>query len=614
MSYSLVVNGNTYVYPQTGEENWGADASNWANAVTSGMLQKAGGTFTLTAEVDFGTLYGLKSLYYKSRTSNVAAAGQIRLARADTISFRNEANSADLALSVDATNLLEFNSIDLVDVSTAQTLSNKTLASPVITGSATFVDLSTSGTTTIGDASSDTVIFNARVASTFEPSADNTYDLGNSARRFLTGYFQNAVIGQNPAQTFTVNATSEFTGPVTLGDAVGDTITFVGRTVGTIDPTTDNTDDLGNSARRWANIYSKNQIIGENTGDTLTVNATASFTGPVNLTDAVGEAVTIVGKVVETQADIASSATINALVSSASCVRITGSTASTINGIAAGVSGQMITLSSVGANLTISNQSGSASAADRIHCPSAVTFTLTAPCSVSLVYDATAASWNVLSSTNTSAASVALADGTAAAPSLSFTGTSSNTGLFLKATDSLGFSANGTEVGSISSAGLFTMGNTSAGSNVHVANGRAISIVGNSAVGRYLEIDNNDNTATNSYAALFLSVGGATSTGDPYISFNIAGTTDWAIGVDNSASDVFQIRSSSTLGASAAIEITTANAVTIGTGTSTTHRLNTVVGTTVGAAGGASALPATPTGYITINVNGADQKIPYYAT
>lgn len=39
---------------------------------------------------------------------------------------------------------------------------------------------------------------------------------------------------------------------------------------------------------------------------------------------------------------------------------------------------------------------------------------------------------------------------------------------------------------------------------------------------------------------------------------------------------------------------------------------NQTVGTTVGAAGGASALPATPLGYITTNVNGTACKIPYY--
>lgn len=35
--------------------------------------------------------------------------------------------------------------------------------------------------------------------------------------------------------------------------------------------------------------------------------------------------------------------------------------------------------------------------------------------------------------------------------------------------------------------------------------------------------------------------------------------------------------------------------------------------TTVGAAGGASALPATPTGYLTINLGNGPVVIPYYA-
>ena len=41
-------------------------------------------------------------------------------------------------------------------------------------------------------------------------------------------------------------------------------------------------------------------------------------------------------------------------------------------------------------------------------------------------------------------------------------------------------------------------------------------------------------------------------------------------------------------------------------------RLNTGTASTVGVAGGASALPATPTGYAIINVNGTDYKMPYY--
>lgn len=35
--------------------------------------------------------------------------------------------------------------------------------------------------------------------------------------------------------------------------------------------------------------------------------------------------------------------------------------------------------------------------------------------------------------------------------------------------------------------------------------------------------------------------------------------------------------------------------------------------TTVGAAGGASALPATPTGYLTVNIGNTTYVIPFYA-
>jgi hypothetical protein len=41
--------------------------------------------------------------------------------------------------------------------------------------------------------------------------------------------------------------------------------------------------------------------------------------------------------------------------------------------------------------------------------------------------------------------------------------------------------------------------------------------------------------------------------------------------------------------------------------------LGSQVATTVGAAGGASALPATPTGYLLVNIAGTDRKIPFYA-
>lgn len=110
MSVNIVINGVTFAYPVEGDEGWGSAATAFAVAVGSGLLQKSAGTFTLTAELDFGVSFGIKSLYYKSRTSNVASAGQIRLGNTDFIKWRNAANNADLGLQLDASNIFQLGS------------------------------------------------------------------------------------------------------------------------------------------------------------------------------------------------------------------------------------------------------------------------------------------------------------------------------------------------------------------------------------------------------------------------------------------------------------------------------------------------------------------------
>lgn len=109
----LQVNGGSYSYPELDDSGWGIIATAWAAAISTATLQKVGGTFTLTAEVDFGANYGLKSLYFKSRTVDTATSGQIRLAREDTISFRNTANNQNLALAVNGTDRLTWNGVIL---------------------------------------------------------------------------------------------------------------------------------------------------------------------------------------------------------------------------------------------------------------------------------------------------------------------------------------------------------------------------------------------------------------------------------------------------------------------------------------------------------------------
>lgn len=109
MSTNVVLNGTTYAIPAEGDSGWGTVLSNFFISIGSNVLQKTGGTFTLTADVDFGATYGLKSAYIKSRGTNPSSAGILRLANAEAVSWRNNANGADLALAVNSSDQLTYN-------------------------------------------------------------------------------------------------------------------------------------------------------------------------------------------------------------------------------------------------------------------------------------------------------------------------------------------------------------------------------------------------------------------------------------------------------------------------------------------------------------------------
>lgn len=110
MSVPLTINGAIFNYPQNFDTNWGVDATGWAQAVTSGMLQKAGGLFALTADADFGPSFGLKSLYFETRLSNPATTGTVRLQSADPgVAWRNAANTGNLILTTDFADRLIYN-------------------------------------------------------------------------------------------------------------------------------------------------------------------------------------------------------------------------------------------------------------------------------------------------------------------------------------------------------------------------------------------------------------------------------------------------------------------------------------------------------------------------
>lgn len=135
MATSVNLNGVTYSVPSQGDSNWGS-LSTYLIALSTGMLTKAGGSFTLTAEADFGATYGLKSAYFKSRNTP-STTGILRLGNNESVAWRNVANSADIALLVNASNELVFNSQEVPTKSSTATLTNKTMSG----ASNTFTDI-----------------------------------------------------------------------------------------------------------------------------------------------------------------------------------------------------------------------------------------------------------------------------------------------------------------------------------------------------------------------------------------------------------------------------------------------------------------------------------------
>lgn len=112
MAVTLTIAGQTFEYPSTGEDGWGEQATLWAVAVSTQLLQRTGGLFALTAEVDFGSNFGVKTTYLKSRGTNPATSGVIRFANTDdALVFRNAANNGNLILKTDSSNNLTYNGV-----------------------------------------------------------------------------------------------------------------------------------------------------------------------------------------------------------------------------------------------------------------------------------------------------------------------------------------------------------------------------------------------------------------------------------------------------------------------------------------------------------------------
>ena len=117
MATTVTYNGANYTVPSIADSSWGSNVSAYLIALSTGSLQKAGGSFTLTNDVDFGASYGLVAAYLKSKGSPIASAGFIRMANTDSLKWRNSGNSADIAFGVGSSDSIpSWGGVDLTNV------------------------------------------------------------------------------------------------------------------------------------------------------------------------------------------------------------------------------------------------------------------------------------------------------------------------------------------------------------------------------------------------------------------------------------------------------------------------------------------------------------------
>lgn len=133
MATSVTFNGVSYSIPNNREpKGWGTSLTALLVSVANNALSKGGGTFTLTADIDFGASFGVKSLYFSTRSASPALSGIFRLSNNEEIMWRNAADSANIELKIGTDDNLQLDGVKVPTISSTDTQTNKTFTSPVL--------------------------------------------------------------------------------------------------------------------------------------------------------------------------------------------------------------------------------------------------------------------------------------------------------------------------------------------------------------------------------------------------------------------------------------------------------------------------------------------------
>lgn len=502
MSTPITFNGVAYSVPAYNDSGYAQGAGNlsaYLIAIASGTLQKTGGIFALTADANFGNSFGLISLYYKSTTANVATAGQIRLARIDTIDWRNQANAANLALGVNSTDQLTYNGVPILTSAggafvsaivgtTNQVLANGTSGTPQ-TGVVTLTtpqDIGTTSTPTFG---------RLHLTSTTTPQLDIIAAGVNPAQILLRGNSVTNVI------------TSGSDGNLTLVDS--------------------------DNSRTYFNYIRSANTLNLTAGDILLSPALKVPSGGTGNTTFTAYSVICAG---------------------------TTATGAFQNVSGVGTSGQVLTSNGAATLPTWQNVAGTGTvnSGTATH----IAYYATSTNAVSDANGATLSGGYIWSGANTWNATGTFTSNVEIQNTLNLTTISSNQIAFVPGANTVFITVPNpaaTRTYTLGDAGanasfVMTEGNQSINGTKAFSGDVQVSR-SNSGNNTAVGVSNTSNTAS-SDATLQATVAG-TSAGDPYIELIITGGSNWSAGIDNSDSDQYKISQSTSLGINDALVIST---------------------------------------------------------
>ena len=323
----------------------GASGSEWKDLYVDGTAN-IDSLVADTADINGGTIdnavIGGGTAAAGTFTTVTATTGNITTANATTVDTTNievtniKAKDGTAAATIaDSTGVVTVASsvLTTTDIN-GGTIDNATIGAGT-PAAATVTDLTVNGNATLGDAATDTVTFNADVASNLIPSADDTYDLGEPGSEWKDLYVDGtANIDSLVADTADINGGTIDNAIIGGGTAAAGTFTTATATTGNI--TTVNATTVDTTNIEVTNLKAK---------DGTAAGSIADSTGVVTLASSVLTTTDINGGTIDNAAIGANTASTGAFTT------LAASSTTTLNGTTIPASKTLVVTTDIGVSV-----------------------------------------------------------------------------------------------------------------------------------------------------------------------------------------------------------------------------------------------------------------------